>query len=195
MPQNFEEMDLSFSKIVTEIKSLIVNPKEFWKEQKDTSGSKKVSFSYLLPFFVVLAFAVFVGEFFRRTDFFIEYPLLKAVREIFLFVLLYVIGVFFTNELMKTFGGEKNIETARKLVVYSMTPLLIVSIITGLFPFLYVVDILGLYSFYIFWVGAKELIKLPENKEHSYILITIVVNFFVFSFLSVFLSKLLTAYY
>uniref|UniRef100_UPI003216FFEE Yip1 family protein n=1 Tax=uncultured Draconibacterium sp. TaxID=1573823 RepID=UPI003216FFEE len=188
-------MDLSFSKIVTEIKSLIVNPKEFWKEQKDTSGSKKVSFSYLLPFFVVLAFAVFVGEFFRRTDFFIEYPLLKAVREIFLFVLLYVIGVFFTNELMKTFGGEKNIETARKLVVYSMTPLLIVSIITGLFPFLYVVDILGLYSFYIFWVGAKELIKLPENKEHSYILITIVVNFFVFSFLSVFLSKLLTAYY
>jgi hypothetical protein len=58
-----------------------------------------------------------------------------------------------------------------------------------------VVDILGMYSFYLFWLGAKELVKLPENKEHSYILITIVVNFFVFSFLSILLSKLLNAYY
>jgi hypothetical protein len=96
---------------------------------------------------------------------------------------------------MKTFGAEKNAEAARRLVVYSMTPLLLVSIITGLFPFLYVLDILGVYSFYLFWLGAKELLSFPENKEHSYILITIVANFFVFSFLSVFLSKLLNAYY
>ncbi|MCY1722509.1 Yip1 family protein [Prolixibacteraceae bacterium Z1-6] len=188
-------MDLSLSKIIAEIKVLVLKPKEFWEEQKDASGSNGVIFTYLLPIFVVLALSVFIGEFFKRTDFFIEYPLLKVVREILLFILLYIIGVFFTNELIKTFGGKKDIETARKLVGYSMSPLLLVSIVTGLFPFLYVVDILGLYSFYIFWVGAKELVKLPENKAHSYILITIVVNFFVFSFLSVFLSKLLTAYY
>ncbi|WP_346857268.1 Yip1 family protein [uncultured Draconibacterium sp.] len=188
-------MDISFSKIVAEVKQLILKPSEFWQEKKNSDGDRTTIIAYLLPFLLVLALVVFVGEFFKRTDFFIEYPLLKAVREILLFVLAYIIGVYFTNELIKTFGGEKNIQIARKLVAYSLTPLLLVSMITGLFPFLYVVDILGMYSFYLFWVGAKELVTLPENKAHSYILITIVVNFFVFSFLSILLSKLLNAYY
>ncbi len=189
-------MDFSFSNILTEVKELVIEPKEFWKKKSKVEEGKAVLLlTYFLPILLVVAVAVFVGEFFRRTDFFIEYPLLKALREMLLFLLQYVIGVYFTNELVKTFGGEKNITKARILVIYSMTPFLLVSIVTGLFPFLYVVDILGLYSFYLFWIGAKELFVFPENKEHSYILITIVVNFFIFSFLSVFLSKLLNAYY
>jgi len=188
-------MDFSFSKIIAEVQELILKPKDFWEGKKETDGGQATLLAYLIPFLVLLALVVFVGEFFKRTDFFIEYPVLKAVREIVLFALEYFIGVFFTTELMKTFGGEKDVNTARKLVAYSMTPFLLVSMITGLFPFLYVVDVLGMYSFYLFWVGAKELVKIPENKQYSYILITIVVNFFVFSFLSIFLSKLLNAYY
>jgi hypothetical protein len=189
-------MEFSFSNIITQVKDLLFTPTNFWKAQKEkTEPSKRFWVGYLLPILVVLAFAVFIGEFFKRTDFFIEYPLLKAMREILLFVLQYFISVFFTTELMKTFGAEKRVDVAVKLVVYSMTPLLLVSILTGLFPFLYVLDILGMYSFYLFWIGVKEMLSFPENKENSYILITIVVNFFVFSFLSVLLSKLLNAYY
>lgn len=188
-------MLFSFSKIIADTKELILNPKRFWEGQKETNSGESLFLNYLVPFLVVLALAVFVGEFFKRSDFFFEHPILKAVREILLFVLQYFIGVFLTAELMKTFGGEKNYEVARKLVVFSMIPLMLVSIVTGLFPFLYVVDIAGMYSLYIFWIGAKELLKFPENKEHSYILITIVANLFVFSFLSIFLSKLLSAYY
>jgi hypothetical protein len=188
-------MEFSFSKIVSQTKFLLVDPNKFWKEQKECPAERGALFAYLLPFLLVLALAVFVGEFFKRSDFFIEYPVLKAVREILLFVFQYFIGVFLTTELMKTFGGEKVVDSARKLIAYSMAPLLLVSIVTGLFPFLYPVDVLGMYSFYLFWIGAKELLNFPENKAQSYILVTIVVNFFVFSFLSVFLSKLLNAYY
>lgn len=189
-------MDISFSKISTQIKALLFTPAEFWKSERDKKDTNKwLWVSYLLPILLVVALAVFIGEFFRRTDFFIEYPLLKALREIVLFLLHYFVSVFLTTELMKTFGAEKNVDMVRKLVVYSMTPLLLVSIVTGLFPFLYVLDIAGIYSFYLFWVGAKELLTIPENKAHSYCLLAIVVNFFVFSFLSVLLSKLLNAYY
>ena len=189
-------MEFSFSYIIALIKELLFTPSDFWKAQKEKKNvARMLWLTYMLPILLVAASAVFIGEFFKRTDFFIEYPLLKALREIALFLLQYFISVFITTELMKTFGAEKNADVARRLVVYSMTPLLLVSIITGLFPFLYVLDILGVYSFYLFWVGAKELLSFPENKEQSYILITIVANFFVFSFLSVFLSKLLNAYY
>lgn len=193
---NFQGMEFSFSNITVQVKELLFTPSDFWKDQKEkTEGAKMLWVYYMLPILLVAAAAVFIGEFFKRTDFFIEYPVLKALREIALFILQYFISVFITAELMKTFGAEKNVAIARRLVVYSMTPLLLVSILTGLFPFLYVLDILGVYSFYLFWIGAKEMLKFPENKEHSYILITIVANFFVFSFLSVFLSKLLNAYY
>ncbi|WP_372648397.1 Yip1 family protein [Draconibacterium sp.] len=184
-------MEFSFSKLISDVKLILVNPNGFWVEQKETADSKQLWLTYLLPIALAGAVSVFIGEFFKRTDFFIQFPLLKAAREILLFVLQYFISVFFTKELMKTFGGEKNVDLARKLVVYSMTPMLLVSVITGLFPFLYVVDIFGIYSFYLFWIGAKELLTFPENKEQSYIIITIVVNFFIFSFLSVFLSKVL----
>ncbi len=189
-------MEFSFSNILTQVKELLLTPAEFWKKKKETAEESKLLWvSYLLPILLVLAVAVFIGEFFRRTDFFIEYPLLKALREVLLFLLTYFISVSITSELMKSFGAEKNVDIARKLVVYSITPFALISVITGLFPFLYVLDIVGFYSFYLFWVGTKEMISFPDNKENSYILITIVSNFFVFSFLSVFLSKLLNAYY
>lgn len=189
-------MKFSFSYIFAQIKELLLTPSEFWKNKKEaTEDSATLWMTYLLPILLVVALAVFMGEFFRRTDFFIEYPLLKALREIVLFVLTYFLGVWITNELMKSFGAEKNVDIARRLVVYSMTPLVLISIVTGLFPFLYVLDIVGLYSFYLFWLGAKEMLVFPDNKENSYVLITIVANFFVFSFLSVFLSKLLNVYY
>ncbi|MDX8341025.1 Yip1 family protein [Draconibacterium sp. IB214405] len=188
-------MEFSFSKHINEIKLLIVKPAEFWEEQKETENSDKLWLSYLLPIVLAVALSVFIGEFFRRTDFFIQYPLVKAFGKVVLFVLQYFVSVFFTTALMKTFGAEKKIDVARKLVVYSMTPMLLVALVTNLFQFLYILDILGMYSFYLFWVGAKKLLTFPNNKEQSYILITIVVNFFVFSFLNVFLSELLKAFY
>ena len=188
-------MEFSFSKIFNKIKELLLTPADFWKKHKEEEDSKMLWLTYLMPILLVLALAVFMGEFFQRTDFFIEYPLLKALREIVLFILTYFLGTYISTELMKSFGAKKNADIARTLVVYSMTPLLLVSVITGLFPFLYVLDIIGLYSFYLFWVGAKELLTFPDNKGNSYILIAIVANFFVFSFLSVLLSKLLNAYY
>jgi len=189
-------MEFSFSYLFAEIRELLFKPADFWKKKKETAEESKILWlTHLLPLMLVVGISVFIGEFFQRTDFFIEYPLLKALREIVLYTLTYFLGVTLTNELMKSFGVEKNIDIARKLVVYSMTPLVLISAVTGLFPFLYVLDIVGLYSFYLFWVGAKELLSFPENKDHSYILITIVANFFTFSILSILLSKLLNAYY
>ncbi len=189
-------MEVSFSKITAQIKSIILTPKEFWVEKKEKKETQaEMLGGYFVPLMVAVAFVVFLGEFFRSTHFYMGYAVLKGLREIVLFMLEYYLGVFFSSTLMKTFGIEKNIAVARKLVAYSFTPLLLVSMVTGLFPFLYVLDVLGLYSFYIFWIGAHELLNFPNQKQGSYVIITILVNFFVFSILSIFLSKLLTVYF
>ncbi len=189
-------MRIAFSDIINNSKQVLINPKLFWVNKKVKLDSQsKLTWRFLIPIVFIVAVAVFIGEFFRCSDFYTGTALLKSLRIIVLFLLQYFITVFFTNELIKTFGGEKNIDISRNLVAYSLTPLLLVSIVTGLIPFLYIIGILGLYSFYIFWIGAKELLVFPENKMSSYALITVLVSFFIFSFLSIILSKLVTAYY
>ncbi len=189
-------MKISFSEIVNNSKQLLLNPKQFWMARSEKPDSVvRLFVSYFLPLLTVVAAAVFLGEFLKNTPFYLGIALLKSARIIVLFLLQYFIAVFFTNELIKTFGGTKNKVVSQNLVVYSLTPFFLVSMVTGLIPFLYVIGILGFYSFYIFWVGVKELLTFPENKQSSYTIITIVVNFFVFSFLSVTLTQLLNAYY
>lgn len=177
------------------MRDIILRPKGFWQNQKQNSiEGHKYFFGYFTPLLLLLALAVFFGEFLRSDHFYVLYAFLKAFREVALFLLLYFVSFFFTAELMKTFGAEKNKEVSRKLVFFSLNPLLLVSSITGLFPFLYIVDVLGMYSFYVFGLGAREFLTFPANKLQKYILSVILVNFFVFSFLSIFLSKLLTAF-
>lgn len=189
-------MIVSISDIINKTKEILFNPREFWISKKeDLDSQTNLLVGFLVPLILFIAVAVFLGEFFRSSHFYIGFALMKFARTVVLFLLQYLIAVFFTNQLIKTFGGEKNIVIARNLVVYSLTPFLLVSIITGLFPFLYVIEILGFYSFYIFWSGVKELLVFSDNRQSSYTIITIVVNFFVLGFLSILLSKLLTAYY
>lgn len=183
-------------KIISKVEHVILQPKEFWAAQKNKRTTQaKLLAGYMFPLLLMAAVAVFLGEFFRSSHFYMGFAVLKALREILLFVIQYFLAVFLTNEMIKTFGGEKNLAAVQKLVVYSMTPFLLVSAVTGLFQFLYVLDVLGIYSFYIFWFGAKELLVLPEQKQSSYIILAIVVNFFSFNILSILLSKLLTLYF
>ncbi len=174
----------------------MLHPKQFWMERSGKPDRVTHLFiGHFLPLLTLVAAAVFLGEFFKNTPFYLGIALLKSARIIVLFLLQYFVAVFFTNELIKTFGGTKNKVVSQNLVVYSLTPFFLVSMVTGLIPFLYVIGVLGFYSFYIFWVGVKEMLTFPENKQSSYTIITIVVNFFVFSFLSITLTQLLNAYY
>jgi hypothetical protein len=188
-------MQVFFKQIWDNVKSVILEPKQFWKRQSEGGLAGKHLFTrYLLPLVVLASVAVLAGEIMRGSRFYVLFPAMKGLREMVLFLLQYVISVFLTNHLIKAFGGEKNIQAVRKLVVFSLTPFLLASVITGLFPFLYVFDALGLYGFYILWIGVQELLTFPERKESGFCLVAILGNFFVFSFLSIFLSKLLSAF-
>lgn len=189
-------MKFTFSNLTNRIKEIILTPKAFWTRTKSEPENQAELFTgFLIPLILIVSAAVFLGEFFRSTHFYMGFAILKAIREIVLFLLQYFIAVYFTTTLMKSFGAEKNLEAARLLVAYSLTPFFLVSAVTGLFQFLYAVDILGVYSFYIFWIGGRELLEIPEQKRDSYLILTIVVNFLVFGFLSIILSKLLEIYY
>ena len=65
------------------------------------------------------------------------------------------------------FGAEKNFPNAVKLSAYSHTPLWLAGIFL-LIPGLNFLLILGLYGFYLLWVGLPMLMKVPNDKALPY---------------------------
>jgi len=179
-------------KIYAQAHELIVNPRAFWRSHADSKESQEELFKNILfPLLGAVAAAVFLGEFFRSDYFRIWVALLWVLREILLFAAIYFVGVYGTNELIKYFGYEEKIHVLQKLVAYSLVPFLLASIVTGLLPFFYFLDIFGIYGFYIFLMGGRRLFLFPKEKRDNLILKIMAVNWIVFGLLSFTTAKLL----
>lgn len=179
-------------KIFAISKELILNTPGFWEAHSDERESQDELFKNLLfPLLAVVAVAIFLGEFFRSDYFRIWVALLWIIREFVLFGALYFVGVYGTNKMFKYYGYEQKVEVLQILVAYSLVPFLLVSIVTGLLPFIYFLDIFGLYGFYIFMVGSKKMLLFPNEKRENLILKTFAANWIVFGLLSFTMAKLL----
>lgn len=98
-----------------------------------------------------------------------------------------LLGVFLLgliiNALAPNFGGTVNKVQAMKLAVYSWTAAWLAGVF-GLIPMLGILAILGLYSFYLLFVGLPILMKVPEDKKVGYFIVTViagVVMYFIIS--------------
>ncbi len=179
-------------KIYTLSHELILNPRAFWRLHAVSKESRDdLLKNLLLPLLIVVLGAVFLGEFFRSDYFRIWVATLWVIREVALFAALYFVGVYGTNALIKYLGYEEKTAALEKLVAYSLVPFLLVSIITGIFPFFYFLDIFGIYGFYIFLMGGRRLLQFPKEQRDSLILKIIVANWIIFGILSFSTAKLL----
>ena len=179
-------------KIYALSQELILNPRASWRLYADKKESRDELFkNLLLPLLAAVSLAVFLGEFFRSDYFRIWVAALWVIREVALFAALYFVGVYGTNELIKFFGYEEKTEVLEKLVAYSLVPFLLVSIVTGFFPFFYFLDIFGIYGFYIFLMGGRRLLQFPKEQRDSLILKIIAANWIIFGILSFSTAKLL----
>jgi len=98
-----------------------------------------------------------------------------------------LLGVFLLgliiDALAPNFGGTANKVQAMKLAVYSWTAAWLAGFF-GLIPMLGILAILGLYSFYLLFVGLPILMKVPEDKKVGYFIVTViagVVMYFIIS--------------
>jgi len=187
-----ENLKLFYSKIYALVQELILNPRGFWRSHADTRETQEDLFKNLLiPLLSVVCAAVFLGEFFRSDYFRIWMAALWVFREIALFASLYIIGVYGTNEMIKYFGYKPKIEALQKLVSYSLVPFLIVSAVTGLFPFFKLLDVFGIYGFYVFLMVGRKLLPFPREERDNLILKIVAANWIVFGLISFTLAKLL----
>jgi hypothetical protein len=163
------EMSASYlRKLVPRIKAILATPQTEWKaieQEHDTL------FDLLISYVAVLAaipeVAHFIGQSFVGGYTPVLPNLLRAVVVYLItFAMVYIIaGVI--DLLAPRFGGEKNFANAVKLSAYSHTPLWLAGIFL-LVPGLNFLLILGVYGFYLLWIGLPMLMKVPHDKALPY---------------------------
>jgi hypothetical protein len=188
----YEKLKAVYLQVYAVSKDVIINPIEFWRKQKDINEDTTELLKILvLPLLAAVLVAVFLGGFFRGDYFSVGISLLWVTREIILLSILYFGGVFITRELVRRFGYDVEIPVLQKLVSYSLVPHMVVSVVTGLLPFFFFLDVFGIYSLYVFWLGARRLLPFPKETRDKYIIRIMAATWGVFAVASLLLAKIL----
>jgi Yip1 domain. len=166
--------------IVERAKAIILKPKAEWPViDAETTPSGEIFTRYAVPLAAIGPVATFIGsQLFGLGAFGFSYrpslmgSLSMAVTGFILALVSLFVVSFIADKLAAKFGGVSSSRNAFKLVAYSMTASWLAGIF-NLVPSLGFLAILGLYSFYLFYVGAAPLMKVPAEKALTYTIVTV----------------------
>jgi hypothetical protein len=162
--------------VVERVKGIILKPAEEWRVIEGESGNVQylfvnyVAILALIPLVCGVIGTSLVGVSLPgggtlRVGFGVSLVTM-IVLYLLTFVIVYVLALIIDG-LSSRFGGQPHFENALKLSVYSYTPFWLAGIF-ALHPSLSFLGILGLYGFYLLYVGVPVLMKVPRERALIY---------------------------
>ncbi|OGD20640.1 MAG: hypothetical protein A2Y70_08020 [Candidatus Aminicenantes bacterium RBG_13_64_14] len=191
--------------IVPRVQAILIKPKEEWvKIKAEPSTVAGLFTSYAMILAAIPAGAQFLGNImvgyrlpvvglYRWS---IGRALGKAiVSYIFALATVYLFALII-NELAPNFGSAKNMTSALKLAVYSMTPGWVAGILY-IIPGLWILGILAsLYGLYVLYLGFDTpMMETPKDKVMSYMGVSIVVVIVLYVVFSLILGGIFAVRY
>jgi Yip1-like protein len=163
--------------IVTRAKNILLKPKEEWVViTGETTSTADLYKSYVVPLAAVPAVASFIGLSL------VGMPMVGRIgigTGLAMMVLQYLLGLaavyvlaLVINALAPSFGGQKDMGRALKVSAYSMTAAWLAGIF-GILPMLGFLSIVGLYSFYLLYLGLPLLMNAPAEKAAGYTVVVV----------------------
>ena len=176
--------------MIQRIKDILFKPKETWLQIKaEATGIGQVFTGYAmilaaLPAVCGLLGFTLVGQSFGPITGFFRIPFTAAliwaiVWYILTLVALYVEGLVI-NALAPSFGSKQNPVNAYKLVVYSSTPAFVAGILSIIPALGFLVMLIGLYSFYLLFIGMPVMMETPKEKHVGYFVVTIIIMLIIY---------------
>jgi Yip1-like protein len=170
------------------VKNILVHPNQEWLViEKEAASVSDLYTSYIIPLAALGPVASIIG----LSVVGISSPLGGTYRVSFgtslghavvTYVMalagVYVLGLII-DALAPTFNGTKNNIQAFKVAAYSITPSWLVGIF-NLLPVLAFLQIFGLYSLYLLYLGLPVLMKSPADKTVAYTVVAIIAAMVIF---------------
>jgi hypothetical protein len=159
--------------IIDRVKLLLFQPGAVWNGIKaETTSEKEILQKYLMFIAAVPAVAGFFGSLFDGENFF------KALLWAILFFGFSIAGAWASAKVLTffapSFKAKQDYLASLKLTAYTFTPLLLAGIFF-LIPPIYGFSILGIYGFYLFWIGLPELVPCAKEELFNFRFIGMIV--------------------
>jgi len=183
--------------IISRVKNILLTPKTEWQTiEAENSPHMKVFTSYVAPLALIPAIAAFIGYgLIGQTVLGVHIGSLGwGIRQAISMYITMLGGVyvaaFVINALAETFGATKNLDKAFSLVAYAYTPMFIAGIFYIL-PAISILTIVGIYGFYLLYIGLQPMMKQPEEKTVTYFVVSLLVMIVVYAVFSIILGAIL----
>ena len=175
--------------LVARAKGILMNPRQEWAAiDAEPLDLGKVLTGYVLPLAAIGPIASIIGwsafgfgPFRLSMGTIIGMAVTRYVMtSIGIFVRAWVI-----NMLAPQFGATQNMPQAIKVAVYSATAAWIAGIFNLMPALMILAAIGGLYSLYLCWVGLPILMKVPQEKATTYVVVVIIVLIVIYMVIGV----------
>lgn len=167
--------------LIDRVKNILLHPSQEWVviEQESSSASELYS-SYVAPLAAIGPVALIIG--------------FSAIGHAVVNYVLALAGVYvlalIIDALAPSFQGKKNKMQSLKVAAYSNTPAWLAGIFI-LVPALGFLQILGLYSVYLLYLGLPVLMKAPRDKAVIYTIVVVIAAIVIFAVIGTAVSLLI----
>ena len=172
---------------------IILYPSVYWKAKKnDQEEAKGVFIRFFLPGLILIFLAIVLGDFLFESEYglLIKDTLIKALRKVLILVMSFFASTMLLYEISRMYKIPIGFDAARKITIYSMIPLVIMTIMIGLFPFLDVLGVLGFYSYYLLYSALVSVYEINPKRNVTYMVLLMGSTFLSFLVIAFLLSKL-----
>jgi len=192
---------MNFGPIKNRVQALLVDPKkEFLVIKTEARTSAFILNNYVYPLMLVFIITTFIGSVVFGNDTLLDgiinfvFSVLVTIPALFLsiYIGIWTMKMVFPKVNLKYQNFKLNLPELKietlglktfTLITYSLTPVYISMIVSGVFPGLSkLINLFGLYGIIIYWLGADILIDemIPKNRNLFIILsLTIFIGLFL----------------
>lgn len=169
---------MNFNFFLKGIQKIIFNPAQHWESMVSEKASAGfIRNSFLFPLILLVSVSAMFGSLlFTNTELDTLYSILTGIKCFILFTITIYATTFILSEITFPLDLGKDFKTSFSLVVFSAAPFILCQILSRLFETLLFVNIIGLYSLYVFWIGAEKLLNPPQYKKMP-LLVAVTITF------------------
>lgn len=185
--------------LMDRVKRILLSPRTEWEViEAEVTTPAALYTSYVMPLAAIGPVAELIGySVFGLTVPFLgtyRVPIGSAITTAIVRYILVLIGTYLLgliiDGLAPTFGAQRNPIQALKLAAYSSTAFWLAGLF-ALVPGLRLLQILGLYSLYLLYLGLPTLMKAPRGKAVEYTVVVVLAAVVLFMLIGVIAGRFL----
>lgn len=145
---------------------LIVSPDKAWNKLSGEQDKNNAGFyrNYLYPVLGIIAICSFIGILIVFKKFDVQLALKTVIKDVLTYFAAFFSASWLLSKVLSNyFTFPSGINTSERFVAYSSAPIYITAVFQALFPSLFFIQILNLYSFYVIWKGASIYLHIEER--------------------------------